>query len=124
VKGMVDVYVPFETTVNLTNVEFTKLLNEYRDMLLEINEDSKFPEPNPQYSDHETIKKISIKDIVAKMDGNFNAGIPCSCSSNNTPRSKRGSKSSINNDTEISKNAPDLTVNLILIFRWNLSEKV
>lgn len=121
VKGMVDVFVPSETTVNLTNIEFAKLLSEYNDMLLEINDDSKIPEPNPQYWDNESFNKISIKDLVARMDGNFSAAVTIS---SNTPRSKRGSRASLINDTENSKTSPDVSVKQNCNFRLSQKEKV
>lgn len=76
VKGMVDIYVPFTATVNYTILEFTKLLQEYRDMLLEINEDATIPEPNLQYTGYENYKIIKIKDVIAKLDENQNVAPP------------------------------------------------
>jgi len=68
---MVDVFSPAETTVYLTIIEYNKLLAEYRDMLLKINNDEEIPEPNIQYQNHDAYKNLNIKDIVSKLDGNL-----------------------------------------------------
>ena len=36
-KGSVDVYVPSETLVHLNQIEYSKLLNEYKHNILEVN---------------------------------------------------------------------------------------
>lgn len=73
---MVDIYVPFTANVNFTTLEFTKLLEEYRDMLLEINDDPNIPEPNLQCIGYENYKIIKIKDLVARLDENQNTAPP------------------------------------------------
>lgn len=71
--GLVDVYIPTVSTVELTHMEFVKLVNEYSDMLLEINGHRNLYPYNPQYQANDTYNSILIKDIISKIDGNFEA---------------------------------------------------
>lgn len=42
-------------------------------MILKINGESKIPEANLQYESYEAYQKVSIKDIVNKLDGNISS---------------------------------------------------
>ena len=45
VKGSVDVYTPIEVKVNLNVLELAKLINEYSDMVIEVNNSANFSMP-------------------------------------------------------------------------------
>lgn len=46
VKGAVDVYIPFEVRVSLTNSELARLIQENRSMILEVNRQVNFSTPH------------------------------------------------------------------------------
>ncbi|CAI2381911.1 unnamed protein product [Moneuplotes crassus] len=68
-KGMVDVFCPAECTAYLGVLEYNKLLEDYRDMVLSIDGSDEIPEPNQQYKEMEAYQKLSIKDIVHILEG-------------------------------------------------------
>ena len=69
IRGAVDVYVPIETKVTLSYLEFTKLCNEYRDMILVVNGDENFQIPPVPTSALEIYNEIKLDDICMKLDG-------------------------------------------------------
>lgn len=68
-KGMVDVFCPAECTAYLGVLEYNKLLEEYRDMVLSIDDSDEIPEPNLQYKEMEAYQNLSIKDVIHRLEG-------------------------------------------------------
>ena len=82
---MVDEFVPFETTASFTSLEFTRLLTDFRDMLVEINDNSVIPEPSIRHLDQEAFERIGIKELVSRLDGSDS---PPTSTTYNAPISK------------------------------------
>lgn len=69
IRGAVDVYVPYETNVSISYLEFIKLIHEYKDMILEVGGDKKFIVPPIPNSAIDLYNKIKLDQILMKLDG-------------------------------------------------------
>lgn len=67
VKGAVDVYVPVETKVELTLLELTRLITDYKEMVLEINGVTGFSTPVVLPTQKEAFEAIKLDKVLHKL---------------------------------------------------------
>ena len=70
ISGRVSVYVPNVSHVQLNQVELYKLLHDYSDMILLVNDEEKWEEPFLPDKLKEISKEIDLKSIIHKLDRN------------------------------------------------------
>lgn len=67
VKGAVDVYVPVEAKVELTLLELTRLITDYKEMVLEINGVTGFSAPVVLPTQKEAFDAVKLDKVLHKL---------------------------------------------------------
>ncbi|CAI2376816.1 unnamed protein product [Moneuplotes crassus] len=67
-KGEVEVFIPVTVTTRLSDLEFIKLLNEKRDLILEINDEKEFDIPNIPKLSNNAYQRITLATVFQIME--------------------------------------------------------